>query len=185
MKVTELDLPGVLLVEPTVFGDSRGFFMESWNQSRYADAGLPAQFVQSNVSRSERGVLRGLHFQYPRSQGKLVWVLEGEVFDVAVDIRRDSPHFGEWIGVHLDGENHHQLYVPEGFAHGFCVLSESAMFCYLCTSLYDPDTDQNVRWNDPQIGVEWPIHAPSLSAKDANAPLLADLPEDRLPPLMP
>jgi dTDP-4-dehydrorhamnose 3,5-epimerase len=185
VKVTELEVPGVLLVEPTVYGDSRGFFMEAWNGARYAEAGMPERFVQSNVSRSERGVLRGLHFQQPNPQGKLVWVQEGEVFDVAVDIRAGSPTFGQWVGAHLSAENHHQLYLPEGFAHGFCVLSSSAQFCYLCTSPYDAAADSSVRWNDPAINVEWPITAPRLSAKAANAPWLADLADHQLPPWQP
>ena len=183
MQVKELSIPGLLLFEPQVFGDARGYFMETWNARRYRDAGLDVEFVQTNVSRSARGVLRGLHFQNPNPQGKLVYVLEGEVFDVAVDIRRGSPHFGRWDGATLTAYNHHQLYVPAGFAHGFCVLSEYALFGYHCTTVYDGPSDLAVRWDDPAIGIEWPLGEPKLSPKDAKAPLLADLDPDRLPTL--
>ncbi len=181
MQVTETDLPGVLLIEPKRFGDHRGFFMETWNRARYAEAGLDVEFVQSNLSGSAKGVLRGLHYQYPNPQGKLVQVISGSVFDVAVDIRTGSPTFGQWVGYELSEENHRQLYVPEGFAHGFCVLSEFAVFSYLCTSLYDADADAVVRWDDPEIGIEWPVDDPQLSAKDSQAPLLGSVSSDRLP----
>ena len=181
MQVTELSLPGVLLIEPQVYGDQRGFFLETWNRKRYAQAGIDVDFVQSNVSRSAGGVLRGLHFQNPNPQGKLVYVLDGEAWDVAVDIRRDSPTFGRWVGATLSADNHRQLYVPPGYAHGFCVTSDSALFCYLCTTVYDAAADAVVRWNDPAIGIEWPLEAPTLSAKDAAAPLLQELDPDRLP----
>ena len=181
MKVEALSLPEVLLISPTVFGDDRGYFMESWNRNRYSQAGIDEDFVQSNVSRSARGVLRGLHYQNPNPQGKLVYVTEGEVFDVAVDIRPDSPRFGKWAGALLSAENHRQLYVPPGFAHGFCVTSANATFCYLCTTLYDADADASIAWNDPAIGVDWPVENPSLSNKDQQAPLLADVAKDRLP----
>jgi len=173
MKVLETQIPGVMLFEPQLFGDHRGFFMETWNHARYAEAGLPVTFVQTNLSKSAKGVLRGLHFQQPQPQGKLVQVLTGEVFDVAVDIRRGSPTFGQWEGYHLSGDNHRQLYVPEGFAHGFCVLSDFAIFSYQCTRVYQKEYDQALSWNDPDIGIQWPIDAPELSDKDQLAPPLA------------
>jgi dTDP-4-dehydrorhamnose 3,5-epimerase len=166
VNVIETDLRGVLIIEPKVFGDDRGFFMETWNKERYAEAGIPTEFVQDNLSFSRKGVLRGLHFQDPNPQGKLVSVLQGEVFDVAVDIRRGSPTFGKWVGVNLSFENKRQLYVPEGFAHGFCVVSESALFSYKCTDWYNSDAEQTLIWNDPNIGVKWPFDNPLLSEKD-------------------
>ncbi|MBS7457820.1 dTDP-4-dehydrorhamnose 3,5-epimerase [Coralloluteibacterium stylophorae] len=181
MNVVETALPGCLIVEPRVFGDARGFFLESWNRERYAPHGIGPDFVQSNLSRSARGVLRGLHYQWPNPQGKLVSVLEGEVFDVAVDIRRGSPTFGRWAGVMLSAENKRQFWIPEGFAHGFVALSEHALFAYMCTAPYDATADANVAWNDGAIGIDWPVSDPVLSAKDAAAPLLADIPESRLP----
>jgi dTDP-4-dehydrorhamnose 3,5-epimerase len=176
MNIIETALPGVKLIEPRVFGDARGFFLESWNAKSFADAGLDLAFVQDNHSRSARGVLRGLHYQLTNPQGKLVRVTQGAVFDVAVDIRRSSPHFGQWVGYELSAENHRMLWVPPGFAHGFLVLSETADFLYKCTSLYDPPSDRGIRWNDPAIGIVWPgLDAdPLLSGKDAVAPLLAD-----------
>lgn len=181
MKIIETSLPGVKVIEPAVFGDDRGFFFESWNAERYAEHGMPASFVQSNVSSSARGVLRGLHYQWPNPQGKLVSVLQGEVYDVAVDIRRGSPHFGRWAGVVLSAENKRQLWVPEGFAHGFAVLSQNALFGYLCTAVYDKQADANIRWNDARIGIDWPVGEPALSQKDADAPFLDDVPAERLP----
>jgi dTDP-4-dehydrorhamnose 3,5-epimerase len=181
MKVIETTLPGALILEPQVFGDSRGFFYESYHQARYKDVGVTGNFVQTNVSRSAKGVLRGLHYQWPNPQGKLVSVLEGEVYDVAVDIRRGSPHFGHWAGVMLTADNHRHFWIPEGFAHGFCVLSEFATFTYQCTALYDPAADAGVRWNDADIGVDWPIGTPLLSEKDGKTPLLRDIATDRLP----
>ena len=183
MKVIETALPGVLVIEPQVFGDARGFFYESYNEARFRDAGIDARFVQSNVSRSAKGVLRGLHYQWPHPQGKFVSVLEGEVFDVAVDIRRGSPHFGQWFGAMLTAENKRHMWIPEGFAHGFCVVSDYATFSYQCTALYDAKADAGVLWNDPAIGVDWPIAEPQLSDKDLKAPLLKDVPEHRLPEL--
>lgn len=176
MNITETALPGVMLIEPRVFGDARGFFLESWNAQAFAAAGLDLAFVQDNHSRSARGVLRGLHYQLEQPQGKLVRVTQGAVFDVAVDIRRSSAHFGRWVGVELSAENHRMLYVPPGFAHGFLVLSETADFLYKCTSLYHPPSDRGIRWDDPDIGISWPDTgaAPLLSAKDAAAPRLAD-----------
>lgn len=181
MNVLETGVPGLRVIEPAVHGDGRGFFMENWRASRYRGAGLPDRFVQSNLSRSGRGVIRGLHYQHPEPQGKLVSVLEGRVFDVAVDIRPDSPSFRHWAGVELSAENHRQLYVPEGFAHGFCVLGESALLAYLCTREYRAEYDSVVAWNDPDIDIRWPIEAGRLSDKDAAAPRLADVPADRLP----
>lgn len=185
MKVVETSLPGCVVVEPAVFGDDRGFFFETWNADRYGQQGLPTKFVQSNVSSSSRGVLRGLHYQWPNPQGKLVSVLEGEVYDVAVDIRRGSPTFGQWAAVILSAENKRQFWIPEGFAHGFAVLSERAIFSYLCTAQYDKAADAGVRWNDPAIGIDWPVSAPLLSAKDEAAPLLADIAPERLPVYVP
>lgn len=173
MKVTELSLPGVLLVEPDVFGDARGFFLETWSNQRYMEAGFPdVRFVQDNHSRSTQGVLRGLHYQLRKPQGKLVQVTRGAVFDVAVDIRVGSPTFGHWAGSMLTDEDHHQLWVPPGFAHGFCALSDSVDVTYKCTTLYDADDDYGVLWNDPAIGIDWPIETPSLSGKDQGLPLL-------------
>jgi len=183
MKVIETALPGVLVIEPQVFGDARGFFYESYNEARFRGAGIDARFVQSNVSRSAKGVLRGLHYQWPHPQGKFVSVLEGEVFDVAVDIRRGSPHFGQWFGAMLTAENKRHMWIPEGFAHGFCVVSDYATFSYQCTALYDAKADAGVLWNDPAIGIDWPIAEPQLSDKDLKAPLLKDVPEHRLPEL--
>lgn len=177
MKVTPLDaLPEVLLVEPRVFGDDRGFFMELFHARRYADAGIPGPFVQDNYSRSARGILRGLHFQEPQAQGKLVQVLAGAVYDVAVDVRKGSPTFGKWVAVELSSDNRRQLWIPPGFAHGFCVLSESADFHYKCTTLYSPETERSVLWSDPDLAIPWPVREPVLSAKDARAPRLQDAP---------
>ncbi len=181
MKIVETRLPGCVVIEPAVFGDDRGFFFETWNAERFGQHGLPTKFVQSNVSSSSRGVLRGLHYQWPNPQGKLVSVLEGEVYDVAVDIRQGSPTFGQWAAVVLSAENKRQFWIPEGFAHGFAVLSERAIFSYLCTAQYNKAADAGVRWNDPVIGVDWPVKAPLLSAKDDAAPLLADIAPERLP----
>lgn len=174
MQITRTALPGVLLIEPRVFGDARGFFLESWNRQSFASAGLDLEFVQDNHSRSAKGVLRGLHYQLQNPQGKLVRVTRGAVFDVAVDIRRSSPHFGRWVGYELSETNHRMLYIPPGFAHGFLVLSDSADFLYKCTSLYDPSSDRSLAWNDPAIAIDWPLDdAPLLSTKDAAAPVLA------------
>ncbi len=185
MKVVGTSLPGCVVVEPAVFGDERGWFYESWNAERYGAAGLPASFVQSNVSSSSRGVLRGLHYQWPNPQGKLVSVLEGEVYDVAVDIRRGSPHFGRWTAVVLSGDNKRQFWIPEGFAHGFVVLSERALFGYLCTAAYDREADAGLRWNDARLAIDWPLSDPVLSGKDAGAPFLDEVAEDRLPVFAP
>ena len=181
MNVVETDLPGVLIIEPSVFGDERGFFMESYNERRYRDASIPDRFVQDNLSFSGHGVLRGLHLQNPRAQGKLVCVLRGEVFDVAVDIRVGSPTFGRWTGVTLSDENKRQVWVPPDFAHGFVVTSEEALFYYKCTDYYAPEYDRSILWNDPTIGIEWPIEDPTLSDKDRAAPILDGMLEQALP----
>lgn len=181
MKIVETELPGVLVIEPRVFEDARGEFFESWNQPRWAEHGLGASFVQSNVSRSLRGVLRGLHYQWPQPQGKLVSVLEGEVYDVAVDIRRGSPTFGSATAAVLSAGNRRQMWIPEGFAHGFLVLSESALFHYLCTAPYSHEADAGLRWNDARLAIDWPNSDPLLSPKDARLPFLDDVPIERLP----
>ncbi len=180
MRVTETKLPGVLILEPQVFGDERGFFMETYEAKRYAKVGIEAPFVQDNLSFSQRGVLRGLHFQNPHGQGKLVSVLQGEVFDVAVDIRLGSATFGQWTGSTLSSENKRQFWVPPGFAHGFCVTSETALFSYKCTDFYAPEHEGSIRWNDPQINISWPVQEPQLSDKDQQAPLLKDIDQARL-----
>jgi len=181
MKIIETDLPGCLVIEPQVFGDARGFFFESFNTEKLGPHGLHPKFVQGNVSSSSRGVLRGLHYQWPNPQGKYVSVVEGEVWDVAVDIRRGSPTFGKWTAVVLSAENKRHFWIPEGFAHGFVTLSERAVFTYLCTATYDAKADAGVRWDDPALAIDWPVSAPLLSDKDARAPLLADVAEERLP----
>jgi dTDP-4-dehydrorhamnose 3,5-epimerase len=180
MIVETTPLAGLLLIKPDVFGDERGFFQETWNLRRYTEAGLDRHFVQDNLSLSRKGILRGLHFQNPHPQGKLVYVLQGEVFDVAVDVRADSPTFGQWYGVTLSAENHHQLFVPEGFAHGFCVTSDMALFAYKCTDFYRPQSEFSVLWNDPDIGIEWPLANPELSDKDRKAARLCDFAQDSL-----
>ncbi len=175
MQVTPTDIPGVLVLTPKIFGDSRGFFLESFQAPRYAQLGIEGPFVQDNLSRSVKGTLRGLHFQQPRPQGKLVTVLCGSVYDVAVDVRVGSPTFGRWVGVELTAENHRQLWVPPGFAHGFCVTSDSADFFYKCTELYVPQAEQVLAWNDPRLGIDWPVAAPLLSARDSAARTLEEL----------
>lgn len=175
MKITETDLPGCVVVEPRVFGDARGAFWESWNRPKFAALGLDFEVMQSNVSVSERGVLRGLHYQIQQPQGKLVRVVAGEVFDVAVDLRRSSPSFGRWTGVLLNAENKRQLWIPEGFAHGFVVLSETAEFLYKTTDYYAPEHERSLLWNDPELGIDWPLDTPpQLSAKDQAGKLLRD-----------
>jgi dTDP-4-dehydrorhamnose 3,5-epimerase len=176
MKVVQTELPGVLILEPKVFGDERGFFLESWNASAFREAtGCDFDFVQDNHSRSARHVLRGIHYQLVRPQGKLVRVTAGEVFDVAVDLRRSSPHFGKWTGVRLSADNHHQLWVPPGFGHGFVVLSEMADFLYKTTDYWSPEHERSVCWEDPSLAIDWPLAGarPILAAKDAAAPHLA------------
>jgi dTDP-4-dehydrorhamnose 3,5-epimerase len=179
MKFTPQEIRDVLRIEPDVYRDARGFFLETWHQRKYAEGGISGPFVQDNHSRSGRGTLRGLHAQIQRPQGKLVRAVDGEVFDVAVDIRRGSPTFGRWVGDRLSGENLRQLWIPPGFAHGFCVLSETVHLEYKCTDFYDASDEIAIAWNDPEIGIEWPLDDPTLSAKDAAAPRLADV----LPPL--
>lgn len=169
MKVIETSIPDVKIIEPNVFGDERGFFMETWQQKKFEELVAPRQFVQDNHSKSAQGILRGLHYQTENTQGKLVRVVAGEVFDVAVDMRRSSETFGQWVGVLLSAENHRQLWVPEGFAHGFYVTTESAEFVYKCTDYYNPGHEHTLQWNDPTVGIEWPILAnsePLLSGKD-------------------
>lgn len=180
MNVLTCDLAGLLVIEPKVHGDPRGFFLETWNLRRYREAGLGADFVQDNVSFSRRGTLRGVHFQNPNPQGKLLLVMQGEVFDVAVDLRCSSPTFGKWHGLVLSGENKRQFYVPPGFGHAFLVLSDTALFHYKCTEFYSPRDEVSIRWNDPDIGIEWPMKEPLVSERDANGLRLRDLPPDRL-----
>jgi dTDP-4-dehydrorhamnose 3,5-epimerase len=181
MNTIPTALTEVVIIEPRVFGDDRGYFFETWQSARYEAAGLPSAFAQVNVSYSQRGVLRGLHFQNPYAQGKLLTVLQGELFDVAVDIRRGSPTFGRWVGVTLSSENRRQLYVPEGFAHGFCVLSDAALVQYKCTELYQPKAEHGLRWDDPEIGIAWPVAQPVLSEKDLHAPGLGAIDPELLP----
>lgn len=181
MKVTATSLSGVYIVEPRIFGDHRGCFWESYQQQRYQDSGIAATFVQDNISFSVQNTLRGLHYQYPRAQAKLVQVLEGEIFDVIVDIRRGSPTFGQWTGVTLSANNKRQVFIPEGFAHGFCVTSKTALFTYKCSEYYLPEDEGGVRWNDPDIGIQWPVKTPILSERDSCFAALKDTPVDRLP----
>jgi len=175
MNVIATALPEVLIIEPALFGDQRGFFVETYQFPRYAEHGVNRPFVQDNLSRSSHGVLRGLHLQNPFTQGKLVTALRGRVMDVAVDVRVGSPNFGRHVAVELSEENHRQLWVPRGFAHGFAVLSDTADFFYKCDDFYSPKDEVSIRWNDPAIGINWGVGTPSLSAKDANAPLLNDV----------
>ena len=176
MNVTELELPGVLWIEQRVFRDDRGFFLEQFHAARYESHGIPSHFPQDNLSSSVRGTLRGLHFQEPNGQGKLVQTIHGTVFDVVVDVRRGSPTFGKWLGVELSGSAPKQLWIPPGYAHGFCVTSDVAYFWYKCSTPYAPDCERTIRWDDPAIGISWPVDKPILSPKDAAAPLLADAP---------
>jgi dTDP-4-dehydrorhamnose 3,5-epimerase len=181
MKVLETGLAGVILLEPTIFRDDRGYFLETYNNVRYEAIGLRETFVQDNISWSRKGVLRGLHYQHPRAQGKLITVLWGEVYDVAVDIRRGSPTYGRHVGTVLSSDNMRQMFVPRGFAHGFLVLSEGALFSYKCTEYYQPTDEGSVLWSDPDLQIEWPVSSPILAPKDAGAPHLADIPDNRLP----
>jgi dTDP-4-dehydrorhamnose 3,5-epimerase len=180
MKFEKTRLDGVLSITPQVFGDARGNFFETWQVKKYADVGIAFPFVQDNVSRSTKGVLRGLHFQNPNAQGKLVSVLFGSVFDVAVDVRQNSPKFGEWHGEILSSENSKQLWIPQGFAHGFYVTSDFAVFAYKCTEFYDPKSEVSLFWNDPKIGVSWPEGEKIVSAKDSIGLRLAELPSIKL-----
>ncbi len=176
MRFLPTSLPGVIVIEPDVFGDERGFFLETYRSEEFAAAGIDLPFVQDNHSGSVRGVLRGLHYQEPSPQGKLIRCISGAVFDVAVDIRKGSPHFGKWFAAELSSENKLQMWVPAGFAHGFCVTSEWGEIVYKCTDVWRKENDRAIAWNDPEIGIEWPVAEPLLSAKDAAAPTLRDAP---------
>ena len=180
MKFQPSEIPDIIIIEPDVHRDARGFFLESYNERKYREAGVPATFVQDNHSRSMRRTLRGLHAQRRRPQGKLVRAIEGEIFDVAVDVRRGSPTFGRWVGVRLSAENFKQIYVPPGFAHGFCVLSELAQVEYKVTDFYDPTDELGLLWNDPEVGIQWPVPEPLLSPKDSSAARLREI-MDQLP----
>ena len=181
MKILPSSLPEILIIEPSVFQDERGFFMETYQQRRYTEAGIESIFVQDNLSRSVGGTLRGLHYQVKHAQAKLIQVIEGTIFDVALDIRRGSPYFGQWTSVHLSDENRRQLFLPEGFAHGFCVLSESALVVYKCTDYYAAEDEGGVLWSDPTLAIAWPLSEPLLSEKDSLLPCLADILPERLP----
>ncbi len=184
MKVTRARISDILIIEPERFTDQRGFFLEAYHAERYKANGITREFVQDNHSRSQKGVLRGLHFQHPWDQGKLIYVPRGRIFDVAVDIRRGSPSFGKWVGVELSDQNGKQIYIPEGFAHGFCVLSDEADVIYKCTALYNPEYEHGVLWCDPDIGIKWPISEPILSDKDKRNPILRDIQASYLPVYM-
>lgn len=181
MKILPTSLPEVFIIEPRVFEDSRGFFLETYHQRRYAEKGINCNFVQDNLSRSVRNTLRGLHYQIEYAQAKLIQVIKGVVFDVVVDIRQGSPKFGQWAGVNLSDGNRRQLFVPEGFAHGFCVLSEAADVVYKCSDFYAPEDEGGILWSDPDLAVHWPVEKPLLSDKDSRLPCLADVPPERLP----
>jgi dTDP-4-dehydrorhamnose 3,5-epimerase len=181
VRFLETALPGVIIVEPDIFRDKRGFFLETYHQKRFAEGGIDCLFVQDNHSHSRQGTLRGLHYQLKHSQAKLIYVSRGEIFDVAVDIRRGSPTFGKWVGERLTGENGRQMYTPRGFAHGFFTLSETADVIYKCTDFYAPGDEYGILWSDPDIGIEWPEENPLLSKKDIRNPRLSDVPEDLLP----
>lgn len=181
MKITPASIPDILIFEPMVHGDQRGYFKETFRQRWFEERGLAYNFVQDNVSRSGQGVLRGLHYQCQHAQGKLIRVTHGEVFDVAVDVRLNSPTFGQHVATTLSADNHRQLFIPPGFAHGFCVLSEYADFAYKCTDYYHPSSDRGIAWNDPALNIEWPLTTPMLSAKDQDYPRLADVDPSELP----
>jgi len=181
MRILPTTIPDVLIIEPDIFGDQRGFFYETYSEERYRSVGIDSKFCQDNLSLSEKNVLRGLHYQHQNTQGKLVYVLKGEVLDVAVDIRLGSPTFGKYFSSILSEENKLQMWVPPGFAHGFCVISEIALFCYKCTDYYNAEAEISIKWDDPNIAINWPNSSPILSKKDMSAPLLNELPEDRLP----
>lgn len=182
MKVTQSKIPDVLIIEPDIFKDGRGYFMETWSAKRYASHGINYTFVQDNRSHSDRGVLRGLHYQLNNPQGKLVSVISGSVFDVAVDIRLGSPTFGQWVGVELSGENHRQFFIPPGFAHGFMVMSEAADFVYKCTDFYSPGDEYGIIWSDPELGIEWPDESATVSEKDATFSSFREMNEQGLLP---
>jgi len=181
MKIVSTKFDGLLVIEPNVFDDARGYLLETWNQARYAAAGMSALTAQDNLSRSSRGVLRGLHFQQPYAQAKLVYAIEGEIFDVAVDARHGSPTFARWFGIRLSGDNRRQVYMPPGFAHGFCVLSDTALVAYKCSEPYRPEAEMAILWNDPRLAIDWPIDSPALSAKDAAARRLDEISVEQLP----
>jgi dTDP-4-dehydrorhamnose 3,5-epimerase len=181
MKISTCDIPGLVIIDPKVFGDARGYFFESWNEQRY-DLIVQARFVQDNISFSRKGIVRGLHFQNPNGQGKLIQVFQGEVFDVAVDLRRSSPTFRKWHGILLSAENKKQFYIPPGFAHGFAVTSDTALFHYKCTEFYSQKDEMALKWDDPDLGIAWPIPKPTISERDAKGLRLRDIPEDRLYP---
>jgi len=181
MKIKKLDLEGAMIIEPDVYPDGRGYFLETYQETRYRKYGIDVTFVQDNLSFSTKGTLRGLHFQYPHSQAKLVQVVRGEVLDIIVDVRYGSPSFGCWSGICLSEENHRQLFVPEGFAHGYCVLSDEAIFNYKCSDFYMPECEKGVLWSDPGIGIDWPIKTPMLSEKDGQYSLLKNIPNEDLP----
>lgn len=181
MKILSTPLDGVKIIEPVIFKDPRGAFMETYNEKKYKNNNIVSNFVQDNISFSTRNTLRGLHYQYPHAQAKLVQVISGEIFDVAMDIRRNSKTFGQWTSVVLSEENNRQLFIPEGFAHGFCVLSETAVFMYKCGDFYSPECEGGIIWSDPNLGIKWPIDNPLLSEKDNEYSCLKDIPFDRLP----
>jgi len=181
MKILRTDIKGVLILEPDVFSDDRGFFLETYHKVKYRGLGIPVEFVQDNLSFSRAGTLRGLHYQHPHGQAKLVQVLAGHVYDVTVDVRKGSKNFGQWVGVHLSDANKLQVYIPDGFAHGFYVLSETALFSYKCSDMYAPECERGVLWSDPDLGIEWPVKEPILSEKDAKYPRLKDVEVVRLP----
>ncbi len=180
MHVLATDIEDIRIIEPRVFEDDRGYFLETYHLSRFKSAGLPGRFVQDNLSFSVKNTLRGLHFQVTRPQAKLVQVISGEIFDAAVDIRSASPTFGRWVGVHLSERNKRQMFIPEGFAHGFCVLSEGAHVVYRCSDYYDPDDEGGILWSDPTIAIDWPIRHPIVSAKDERLPVISDIPPEKL-----
>lgn len=181
MNVLPTDLDGVLILEPIIFGDHRGFFLETYQKQRYMEAGIDVAFVQDNMSFSMRHTLRGLHYQYPHGQAKLVQALQGKIFDVAVDIRYGSPTFGRWTGTVLTSENRRQLYIPEDYAHGFAVLSETALFMYKCSDYYAPEKEGGICWDDPELGIDWPVKSPTLSERDQGLSRLSDIDPNRLP----
>lgn len=181
MEILKTSLPGVLIIQPDIFKDKRGFFMETYHRKKYAEEGLDQSFVQDNLSYSIRGTLRGLHYQYPNAQSKLVQAVKGKIYDVVVDIRQGSPTFGQWTGVHLSDENKRQFFVPEGFAHGFCVISDTAFVIYKCSDFYTPESEKGLLWSDPDIGIDWPVKEPLLSPKDIQCPNLKDIPSECLP----
>jgi dTDP-4-dehydrorhamnose 3,5-epimerase len=181
MKVLQTALEGVLIIEPDVFRDERGYFIETFHRKRYQQGGVDAEFVQDNLSFSSKGIIRGLHYQFPQAQAKLVQVIKGEVFDVTVDIRRGSPTFGKWISVVISDEDKRQIYIPEGFAHGFCVLSDTAFIEYKCSDFYAPESEGGILWSDPDLGIDWPVKQPVLSDKDSNYLCLKDISLNRLP----